>query len=469
MPVIDSDSLQRLMLGQAATPVHTQQALTYGNEYVASVAERNVAPTADAVTALSAFDEPLPETVSEIATVLEALHDAGSPATMAQTGGRFFGLVNGGMLPVCLAARILADCWDQNAVVYPVSPISAKLEQVCEAWLRDLFGLPEQTVAGFVSGSSMAIVCGLAAARWRLLKNTGVDVNRAGLADATRLRVVCGEHIHSTVLKAVGLLGFGTDNIEWVPVDTQGRLRVELLPALDARTLLILQAGNVNTGSFDPIADACVIASKARAWVHIDGAFGLWAAASNTLDHLTKGLEFAQSWSVDAHKTLNTPYDNGIVLCADPQALVCALQNSAAYIMTDSEQRDGMLYTPEMSRRARAIELWAALKFLGRAGVSALVEGLHAHAQLFANELQAAGFTVLNDIAFNQVLLSVGDEAETKQFVERVQQSGECWLGGSQWFGKPVVRVSVCSWRTTARDVARAVAAMKRVRDNIAL
>lgn len=434
------------------------QAAEHAKEYLRAAHSRHVAPTDDATAALSAFREPLPEEMGNPYAVIDMLHEIGSPGTMAQTGGRFFGLVNGSVVPTGLAARILADAWDQNAVLHAISPINAVLEETCQAWLRDLFGLPEQTVAGFVSGTSMAIVCGLAAARWRLCERAGYDINAGGLSSAPGLRIVTGRHAHSTVLKAIALLGFGTANIEWAEVDEQGRMRIDTLPNLDERTIVILQAGNVNSGSFDPIREVCERANASGSWVHIDGAFGLWAAACASLSHLTDGLERAHSWSVDGHKTLNTPYDSGISLCADPEAMVKALQNSGAYIMY-SEQRDGMLYTPEMSRRARAVDLWATLKYLGRAGVDRMVLSLHERAKQFAQELGESGFEVVNEVAFNQVMVRVGDADQTQAIIDAIQQSGEAWVGGSMWFDAPVIRISVCSWATNPQDVTRTVQA----------
>ncbi|MEM7169102.1 MAG: pyridoxal-dependent decarboxylase [Pseudomonadota bacterium] len=439
-------------------------ALAFGRDYLAKSYDRQVAPTPEAVAALEAFREDLPDQMGDAHSLLERLHKLGSPATVSQVGGRFFGLVNGGMIPAALAARILADSWDQNAVLYATSPTNAVLEETCQRWINQLLGLPDHTVAGFVSGTSLAIVCGLAAARWRLSQRQGWDVNRQGLAGGPPLRLVTGRHAHSTVLKAIALLGFGTDAIEWVKVDDQGRLNAEDLPDLDGRTILILQAGNVNSGAFDPLRAACEKANEAGAWVHIDGAFGLWAAACQDRRFLTDGLELAQSWSLDGHKTLNTPYDSGISLCADPEAMVKALQNSGAYIMY-SDQRDGMLYTPEMSRRARAIDLWAALKYLGRAGVDRLILALHERAQQFAQELTAAGFQVINEVVFNQVMLDVGDQEATDALVERVRASGEAWVGASRWFDRPVIRISVCSWATSEEDVRRTVRVFIAARD----
>lgn len=440
-----------------------QRALDHALEYLKHISGRRVAPSGEAITALENFREPLPETIGEPFAIIDQLHELGSPGTMAQTGGRFFGLVNGGALPSSLATRILADAWDQNAVLHAISPVNAVIEEVCQNWLIDLLGLPAQTVAGFVSGTSMAIMCSLAAARWRLCEQYGFDFNTEGWRNAPNIRVVTGEQTHSTVMKAIALLGFGTAQVELVDVDEQGRLIAEKLPKLDDRTILILQAGNVNSGAFDPLRKICKVARQHKTWVHIDGAFGLWAAASKTLSHLTDGLELAQSWSVDAHKTLNVPYDSGLFLCADKDAAINALQNSGAYIMY-SDKRDGMLFTPEMSRRARAIDLWGALKYLGRDGVDLMVSTLHERAVQFADELADAGFNVLNDVVFNQVLVSVGDEQKTHSIITHIQNSGEAWVGGSNWFGKPVIRMSVCSWATTQGDVTRSVQAFIEAR-----
>lgn len=451
---------------EMASGVHYKRASETGTAYLSKIADRHVAPTQMDKHLLDHFDEPFPENIGQTSEILDMLERFGDPNTMAQTGGRFFGLVNGSVIPASLAARLLADHWDQNSVLHAISPVNAKLEDICEQWLVDIFNLPPETAAGFVSGTSMATLCGLAAARYRILIRQGWDVNRKGLNGAPPIRIVSGRHAHSTVLKTIAMLGFGTESIEWVEVDSQGRLRTDKLPELDEYTILILQAGNVNSGAFDPIREACELARSKGAWVHIDGAFGLWAAVATGLRQLTDGIALADSWSVDGHKTLNTPYDSGIVLCKDREALVKALQNSAAYIMF-SKQRDGMLYTPEMSRRARAIDLWAALRYLGREGLDALVTHLHSHAVQFSEELGVSGFEVVNEVVFNQVMIRVGDEKFTRKFVSQVQASGETWVGSSQWFGEPVVRISVCSWVTTADDVTRAVTCFQKVRSSM--
>lgn len=441
-----------------------KQVQDYAFQYADSIQERGVFPSGDALTALSNFDQNITEHTGDALEILRQLNESGSAATVAQTGGRYFGFVNGGVLPVALAARILADYWDQNPALYLISPLASKLEEVCEKWLRELFSLPQEVVAGFVSGSSLAIFSGLAAGRYRIFQNCGWDINTKGYYDAPRIRVVAGRQAHGTVVKAIALLGFGIDNIEWVNADAQGRIIPAEIPEPDERTLLILQAGNVSSGSFDPFAKICEKARKAGAWVHIDGAFGLWAAASKRLNHLTRGMECANSFSVDAHKTLNTPYDNGIVLCNDREALTHALHASGSYIAR-SEHRDPMFYTPEMSRRARSIELWAALKYLGREGVDELIYGLHLRALQFSEELAAAGFTILNDVVFNQVLVSCGSDQLTEQTMSNIQKSRECWVGGVRWDNRSVIRVSVCSWATSKEDVSRSVQAFVVARE----
>lgn len=440
------------------------QAKEYAFDYADKSLKRNVYPTDHAIENLKVFDEQLPDNVGNATEILELLHKYGSPATVSQIGGRYFGLVNGGVVPAALAAKWLNDFWDQNTPLFVTSPITSKLESVVERWLKHIFNLPSETVAGFVSGTSMAILCGLAAARFKIYQRLNWDVNAKGLVDAPRVRVVAGKQAHGTVSKAVALLGFGKDNIEWVEVDEQGRIIPEKLPQLDEKTILILQAGNVNSGSFDPFDEICDKAKRTGAWIHIDGAFGLWAAGSEKLKYLTKGIEKADSWSVDGHKTLNTPYDSGIVLSRDREALASALQASGSYIVY-SENRDGMLYTPEMSRRARGVELWATLKYLGKQGIDDLVYGLHKKACQFAEELSKNGFQVLNDVAFNQVLVACENDSETDETLKNLQALRVCWCGGSQWNNRKVIRISVCSWATTTEDVSLSVQSFIKSRE----
>ncbi len=336
--------------------------------YMEKINDRSVFPSEKSIQQLSVFDEPLPEKTCNPNEILNLLHKYGSPATVAQTGGRYFGFVNGNSIPAALAVKWLSDIWDRNCALYLMSPIVSQLEAVCEKWLKELFELPSGTVAGLVSGTSIATLCGIAAARDEILRRQGWDIHLKGLFGAPPIRIVIGKQAHASVIKALSLLGFGKEQIERVPVDSEGRMDADKLPLLDEKTIVILQAGNVNSGSFDPFVKICNQANHAGSWIHIDGAFGLWAAVSNKKKFLTEGIEKADSWSVDAHKTLNAPYDCGIILCKNREALTMAMQASGSYIHY-SEKRDGMFFTPEMSRRARAIELWATLKYLGRSGV----------------------------------------------------------------------------------------------------
>jgi glutamate/tyrosine decarboxylase-like PLP-dependent enzyme len=449
---MNKSALQTEMKGQLHTKELFEQAKVFAYDYIDNLKEMDVSPSLSSVSQLKIFDEPMPEGPSAPGDVLGMLNTYGSNNTVAQTGGKYFGFVCGGSLPVSLATKWLSDVWDQNSGLYVMSPIAAKTEEVCEKWITELLGLPKGTAAGFVSGSSMAIICALSAARNELLQRQGWNVSEKGLFGAPPIRVVLSEQAHSSVFKALALLGLGKERVELVPADDQGRMAVEKLPGIDGNTLLIVQAGNVNSGAFDSIDTLCEVANKAGAWVHVDGAFGLWAAASDNYRSLTNGIEKADSWSVDAHKTLNAPYDCGIVLCKERSALVRAMQATGSYIQY-SESRDGMLYTPEMSRRARGIELWATLKYLGKSGVQELVDRLCGHAKYFAQKLSENGFSVLNQVVFNQILIKCATADMTKATLKNIQSSGKCWCGGAVWRGEPVIRISVCSWQTTKEDI----------------
>ncbi|MDP1771435.1 MAG: aminotransferase class V-fold PLP-dependent enzyme [Methylobacter sp.] len=459
--MIKKIDIQQEMYSQILGKELFEQAKSYTYAYMDGVHERNVFPNDEAIKNLVVFDEPFPAMSINPTELLRMLHEYGSPATVTQTGGRYFGFVTGSSVPSALAAKWLSDVWDQNTALYVMSPISSQLEATCEKWLVDLLGLPAGTGAGFVTGSSTANLCGLAAGRNELLNRQGWDVNVDGLFDAPKLRVVLGGQAHATIFKALALLGLGKSRVEIVPTDNQGRMIVDEMPE---SCLVITQAGNVNTGAFDPIDEICDLARRVNAWVHVDGAFGLWAAGSRTKKILTQGIDKADSWAVDAHKTLNAPYDSGIILCKHSEILVAAMQATAAYI-PHGEQRDGMHYTPEMSRRGRVVELWATLKFLGKDGVEELVDRLCDHAKRFAENLRAEGFRILNDVVFNQVLVACDSPEHTKVTLENIQKSGECWCGGSVWNGEPVIRISVCSWATTVADVERSVAAFVNARD----
>ena len=456
--------LQQEMLAQVGERELFDRAAAYAREYMNGALQRRVYPDDAAIARLDEFDEALPDQPEAPAEILRRLHEVAAPATVTTTGGRYFGFVTGGALPAAIAARWMADAWDQNPALGVLSPATAKLEEVCERWVRELLQLPESTVAGFVSGTSAATLSGLAAGRNELLRRAGWELNQRGLAGAPPLRVIVGAEAHVTAFKALSLLGIGRGQMEIVPVDDQGRMRPDALPELDGRCLVVAQAGHVNSGAFDPVEEIGARVRRANAWLHVDGAFGLWAAASRSKRVLTRGIELADSWSVDAHKTLSAPYDSGIILCRHRDALVSALQANDTYILY-GEQRDGMLYTPEMSRRARAIELWATLRALGRAGIEDLVDRLCAHAERFGRNLRAAGFLVPNDVVFNQVMVRCETPELTRDTLTELQATGECWCGGALWAGEPVIRISVCSWATTEEDVDRSVGAFVVARE----
>ncbi len=428
-------------------------------DYLEAVDARRVSPAPEAVARLSALRGPLPPGPTSAEAVLHLLDEYGSPATVANGGGRYFGFVNGGCLPAAMAAGWLVTAWDQNAAFLVQSPTAITLEEVAIDWVRELLGLPAGTGGAVVTGATMANFAALAAARHTLLQRAGWDVEADGLFGAPPITVVVGEEVHPSLLKALGLLGMGRKRIVRVPVDSQGRMRADALPHLDDRTILCLQAGNVNTGAFDPAAAICPAARAAGAWIHIDGAFGLWAAASPEYRKLTKGFDLADSWATDGHKWPNIGYDCGIALVREPAALKDAMSVRAAYLETDGP-REPSDYNPELSRRARGVELWAGLRSLGRQGMAAIVERTSSHARRFATGLKAAGYEVLNEVVINQVLVSFGSPEKTLGIIARLQAEGTCWCGSTVWQGRTAMRISVSSWATTTDDVDRSLAAM---------
>jgi glutamate/tyrosine decarboxylase-like PLP-dependent enzyme len=428
-------------------------------DYLEGVHDRTVAPSPEAVAKLSALRGPLPPGQTSAEAVLHLLHEIGSPATVANGGGRYFGFVNGGCLPAAMAAGWLVTAWDQNAAFQVQSPTAITLEEVALEWVRELLGLPTGTGGAVVTGATMANFSALAAARHTLLKRAGWDVEADGLFGAPPITVVVGEEVHPSLVKALGLLGLGRKRVVRAPMDGQGRMRADALPHLDGMTILCLQAGNVNTGAFDPAAAICPAARAAGAWIHVDGAFGLWAAASPEYRKLTKGFELADSWATDGHKWPNIGYDCGIALVREPTALKSAMSIRAAYLETGG-QREPSDYNPELSRRARGVELWAGLRSLGRQGMAAIVERTSSHARRFAAALTAAGFEVLNEVVINQVLVSFGDDEKTVRTIARLQAEGTCWCGSTVWQGRTAMRISVSSWATTTEDVERSLAAM---------
>lgn len=433
----------------------------HGERYLRGLEARNVAPNAAALADLERFRKALPEGPSDPAATLDLLARYGGPATTATAAGRFFGLVVGGTLPAALGARVIASAWDQVVFNDGTSAIGVELEKVAAGWLLDLFDLPREASVGFVTGTTMgALVC-LAAARHALLAKAGWDATSKGLNGAPRLQVVATAQMHITNAKVLSLLGFGSEDITYVECDEQGRMKPDALPELTERSLVIAQAGNVNSGAIDPIGEICARAKTAGAWVHVDGAFGLWAAAAPQTRHLIAGYEAADSWVSDGHKWLNTPYDCGFAICRWPRAVHAVMATVAPYLKVgDTAAPKDMV--PEFSRSARGVEVWAALHSLGREGVADLVDRCCRLARLFASELRAAGFDILNEVVLNQVVATLrGQEARMSEIAASVRASGEAWFGPTRWRGVDAIRLSVSSWVTTEEDVRRTVAAIK--------
>jgi glutamate/tyrosine decarboxylase-like PLP-dependent enzyme len=436
------------------------------NRYLESLRTRAVTPSPEAIAAVDRLCEALPEEGQDASSVLDQLDEFGSPATVATAGGRYFGFVLGGSLPAALAANWLAGAWDQNAAVRSMSPVGARLETTALEWTRDLLGLPPTARGAFVTGDTMANFSALAAARHALLDAAGWDVEARGLFGAPPVTVVVGEEVHVSVLKALALVGFGRDRVVRVPADDQGRLRADRLPRFAGPTVVCAQAGNVNTGAFDPALEICERAHRDGAWVHIDAAFGGWAHASPARRALTAGVEGADSWAVDAHKWLNVPYDSGMVFVREGRHLRSAMAGAAAAYLPQSAEGEPMEYVPEMSRRARGVDAWAAIRSLGRKGVADLVERCCRHATRLETLLRAGGCRILNEVVLNQVLVSFGTDDETRRVIDAVQRDGTCWCGGTVWHGTTAMRISVSSWATTDDDIERSAAAILRIASN---
>ena len=435
----------------------TERAITYLSE----VDRLPVRPDTDVD--LSPLGGPLPDEATDPSLVIKLLDELVSPATMAMAGPRFFGWVIGGSYPVAIAADWLTSVWDQNTCVAEATPGSVMAEASALRWVIEAAGLPEGTWGAFVTGTTMAHMATLAAASTSVLAEVGWDAVNDGLLGAPPVTVVVGEEAHPSLIKALGLVGLGRNRVMRVPVDGQGRMRHDALPKLESPAIVCVQAGNVNTGAFDPMDRIIPDAKEMGAWVHVDGAFGFWAAASPALAHLTAGQELADSWATDAHKYLNVPYDSGIALIRNPSALERVMSVGASYLLEGEIGLDPFLYTPEMSRRARGIPTWAVLRTLGRSGLSEMVERTVALANRFALLLEEEGFEILNDVVLNQVLVSFGSPEETIRVVKGIQEDGTMFAGPTVWQGRTAMRISVSSWKTTEQDVDRSVAAILRV------
>ncbi|HSR67167.1 MAG TPA: pyridoxal-dependent decarboxylase [Acidobacteriota bacterium] len=430
--------------------------------YLDSLGERPVSPSPQALQNLGHLEEAFPERGRDALETLGLLDEYGAPATMATAGSRYFGFVNGAVLPAALAASWMSSVWDQNAGLPVMSPVADRLHEVVRGWLLDLLGLPEAGELCLVSGASMANTTALIAARDRLLAQAGWDVQAHGLFGAPPLQVVVGERVHSTLLKSLGMAGLGRQRVITVPADEQGRMRADALPDLEGPVLVCAQAGEVNTGAFDPFAEIISWARRRQAWVHVDGAFGLWALADPGMAHLVEGLRQADSWVTDGHKLLNLTYDCGILLVRRGEDLRRSFAATAAYLPPD-RGFEALHHGPQGSQRARQIEVWAALRTLGRSGVKALVRRQCGSAQRLAEGLAEAGLEVLNEVVFNQVLVrACKDDQLTRRLIAAVQEDATCWCGPTDWDGRPAMRISVSSWRTDQKAAQRSLAAILR-------
>lgn len=438
----------------------------HAREWLAAADERSVRATASGDELRKILGGPLPESGIAAEEIIETLAKAGMKGATASTGPRYFGFVVGGSLPAAMAADWLVSVWDQNSGIYALSPLAAVIEQIAGAWLREIAGLPSKMSFGFVTGAQMANFTGLAAARHRVLRDAGWDVEADGLFGAPPIEVFVTEEAHYTIFMALRLLGLGANRVRRIPVDGQGRMRTDELAAAlrggRGPCIVCAQAGNVNTGAFDPIERIAELTKERRAWLHVDGAFGLWAAAAPEKTALVRGVERADSIASDAHKWLNVPYDCGVVFCADEAAHRSAMSLAAAYIVATKTERDAHEFVPEESRRARAVTVYAAVRAMGRTGFAELVAGNCRQARRFAEKLRSAGYEVLNDVVLNQVLVSFGTPEQTQRTIEAVQEDGTCWCGGTEWQGRTAMRISVSNWSTRDEDVDKSVAAIVR-------
>jgi glutamate/tyrosine decarboxylase-like PLP-dependent enzyme len=430
--------------------------------YVRTVDDRRVFPDQAALDALDAFDEQLPAAGTDVTETISLLDRVGSPATVASTCPSYFGFVTGATHPAALGAAWLADAWDQNAALPVMSPVAARIGEVARSWLVELLGLPEGTLASFVTGATVANASCLAAARDSLLASQGWDSPNDGLFGAPPLEVVVGERVHSTVSKSLSLVGLGRTRVHVVPADDQGRMRADSLPDVRGPVLVCAQAGEVNTGAFDPFEPIADWVAERGGWLHVDGAFGLWAAADPSRAELVRGLERADSWATDGHKWLNVTYDCGIAFVRRPDDLRRTFAAAAAYL-PPSDVFEAMHHTPQSSQRARQLEVWAVLRTLGRDGVARLVADTCDVARSMAGRLEAAGFEVLNDVVLNQVLVRYVDGPTTERLMAALQADGRVWCGSTQWGGQTAMRISVSSWKTDRAAGERAAEAMAEV------
>jgi len=430
-------------------------------EYVSTIHSRRVFPTESSIACLSEFEGPLPRSGSDVTSIIHQLHQYASPATVATTGGRYYGLVVGGATPAAMGASILNAAWDQVAIQESASPSAIRLERIAADWILQLLSLPPNSSVGFTTGSSVANLVCLAAARNAQYEKLGINVAEEGIAGSPALTIYLSEQAHVTVHKALGLLGFGKNQIVKLPCDREGRVLPNALPDMGKDSILCLQAGNVNSGASDPFEKIIPQIKATGAWVHVDGAFGLWAAASTTKKHLVAGVQDADSWAVDGHKWLNTPYDCGLAICQTPQAVHNVMTTVAPYL-TENNVTPSKDMVPEFSRRARGVEVWAAIKEMGSAGIEDLINRCCRHASRLSEGLKEIGFEILNDVQLNQVVATIGTNDQLIEIAAKVQDHGECWFGTTFWRERHAVRLSVSSWATTDEDVERSLKSIEK-------
>lgn len=444
-----------------------QKAFDNASEYRESLDNRCVFPDAKMLKEMTKLDFPLPEKPNDPEMILELLSKSGSQGTVAVAGPRYFGFVIGGSTPVTLAANWLAGAWDQNCGMDTTSPMAAFVEEISLKWLLELYGFPKACGGAFVTGATMAGFTCLAAARSHLLSRKGWDVEKQGLFGAPLINVTVSEEVHITILKALSMLGLGSERLTKIPTDKNGRMLIDKIPKLKGPTIICVQAGDVNTGCFDPVDEIIDKFKSDDVWIHVDGAFGLWVLVSKKLKHLGKGIEKADSWSVDAHKWLNVPYDSGIALVRNKEALRSAMSISTSYLKSTPGKRQPNEFTPELSRRARGVEIWTAIASLGREGIAEIIERCCAHAKKAAKRLSEAEYKILNDVVINQVLVSFGSDEKTENVIKAIQEDGTCWCGGTKWKGHTAMRISISSWTTTDEDMDNSLDAMIRIAKNI--
>jgi len=450
--------LQHSMKNEPKKLLH--DAYEYAIEYFSNLADRKVYPDEKMLEELKRLNLPLSESPKDAGEILKLLHEVGLKTTVCSPGPRYFGFVMGATLPQTVASSWLTSAWDQNAALFDTSPLAAYTEEISLGWLVELFGLPKTCGGAFVTSATMAAFTSLAVARNHLLNQQGWDVQKNGLFDAPKINMIVSEEIHVTNLKAISLLGLGSDRLTKVRTDNQGRMLVTEIPDLSGPTIICLQAGDVNSGCFDPFDEIIDKVGSDDCWVHVDAAFGMWVMVSEKFRYLATGIERADSWSIDAHKWLNVPYDSGIALVKNEDALHSAMSFGASYLTPAPGQRRPTDYSPGLSNRARGIDVWTALATLGRGGIAEIVERCCSHAKYAAEELSRAGFEILNDVVLNQVLVSFGDDARTDEVIKKIQEDGTCWCGGTTWKGRRAMRISVSSWATTEKDMKKSIEAM---------